>query len=131
MTPGIVKMIVLAVVLGFAFNAMNAHGLPVIRRPLRETRRFAARSTLVKPAPKKLSEVKTQLSNESKQKISIAPQKQAAAPNAQQKIQAHKNVVPKTKAIHEQPKKTAQALFTTLAGAKALINLLFLLTPDP
>lgn len=120
-----VKMVVLAAALGFSFNAMNAHGLPLIRKPLRETRHFATRSSLIQPAPKKLPEAKTQPSHESKSKTSITPQK-AVAPENQYEPQKHKGITPKAGIVaikpDEQPKKTAQALFTTLDDAKALLD---------
>lgn len=123
MAPGMFEMVALAVVLGFAFNAMNPHGLPLIRKPLRETRRFAAKSSLARPISENQPVADAQPLHEPISKTIVAVSKPVTR-KSQPVASVHKNIVPKPAA--KKPagplKKTVQALFTTLDDAKVLFD---------
>lgn len=44
--PGVMAIIALAATLGFTFNSLKSDGLPLIRKPLRETRRYTTAADL-------------------------------------------------------------------------------------
>ncbi|MCX6345479.1 MAG: rhodanese-like domain-containing protein [Armatimonadetes bacterium] len=136
LVPGIVAILLLATGLGLAFNFLSPNGLPLIRKPLRETRRFVTTSELIAQAPSHTTQaskppivmpkpeiappVKSQkpvLNDGQPSAPSTTPPK--IAPPVTTQIEEREPLVEKTP---EQPKKKVEALFTNLKDAKTLFD---------
>lgn len=144
--PGVMAIIALAATLGFTFNSLNPNGLPLIRKPLRETRRYTTAADLLTvtsrdattTAKKAISE---QPSGETKAIAQVPAEhtKPGSKPSLissvgmEKSAPAHGKVSveglhpAETKAIIHPAKslekpKQAEALFTTLEDARTLYD---------
>lgn len=61
--PGVICIAAASAVLGFTYNSLNPHGLPLLRIPLRETRPMATRAQIESKAPLFVHEKKAVLAN--------------------------------------------------------------------
>lgn len=149
----IAAIITLATVVGFTFNSLSPNGLPIIRKPLRETRRFITTSELLNSTCQTEPSIKSLVSesaaakniqpssqvsmisskDNSKKSLPVYPEQEPTPrkilspeesriikPTLSAQSPAHV-VKPTTKVedVQGKPKKILQALFTTLADAKA------------
>lgn len=121
--PIAVVIVAISAALGFSVNALRPNGLPLIRKPMRETRRFAARGQMVRPFSAKPSHKQTSKPNKVSQKpANPAMEKQVATefmplPKPATKAKAPAEAAAKQNAKPRKPAKV-EALFTTLADAK-------------
>lgn len=145
--PGIAVMVVLAAGLGLAFNFMNSNGLPLVRKPLRETRPFVSASVLLaqvpsqpkqadKPPVAEPAAMQTAPTTKAPAKppmdVSQVPTKKPAKTTprpvttpTQTPSMATPKPMPKTVSEAESktdPPKKAEALFTNLKDAKSLFD---------
>ena len=118
-------IVVQATALGFAANALNPHGLPLVRRPLRETHRLATRSEAVRAepvssTPKVISNTPPPVASPKVEPVPAPPPKLAQPAITPPKPAPAPMPLPaKPKAKPASPKKI-EALFTTLPDSKAL-----------
>lgn len=145
--PGVGAMVVLAAGLGLAFNALNPHGLPLVRKPLRETRRFVSTSELfaktpthfapadrpqaIRPMPKSADTPMPATTPQEPVAVSVPstippkPTPPVTVPvnmSVASKPEAAKKPQPRVEQTSEQPAKQPEALFTNLKDAKALFD---------
>jgi len=134
---GAALIVVQAIAIGFAANAINPHGLPLIRKPLRETHRMASKQEVMptKPAPvAAVGEKKAETKPTPSVDIKSEAQKSAEQPETPVVASKEKAVPPQVKpakptiaanSTEVKPKvkpkaKKIMALFTNLADSKML-----------
>jgi rhodanese-related sulfurtransferase len=105
--PGALIILIASAAVGLAINALRPGGIPLIRKPLRETRAFVKIERLIPPPSAKPAKPAPVHPKE----IQASPKMKPAATKP---ATAHQSV-------QHAPKK-AQALFTTLDDAKALFD---------
>jgi rhodanese-related sulfurtransferase len=128
--PGISFIVLIAAILGLTTNALRSDGLPFIRKPLKETRKFVTKTQLTsgsvittrphqaKPELKPTVDEGSPKPVEKKPAAPIAAASGAKKPLIEPQIQAVKTA-PAKNAAKPSPKPKAEALFTTLTDAKA------------
>ena len=121
-------MIAASVVIGFASNALRPDGIPVIRKPLRETRAFVPKGQLVKshpPVKKQAKQIRPTVSGKSMliplKPTSAKPIRIPTGRESKPKLVLFtpKKETPKPK---KRPTMKPQALFTTIPDAKAAFD---------
>jgi rhodanese-related sulfurtransferase len=120
---GAVLIVVQAAAIGLAANALNPHGLPWIRVPLRETHKIATSRQVLPVAPAVKPPVKpasNPLPAPAKPVQPVAPPKPTPTPAPTPGPKPNTKVQPSVEPAAK-PKKI-EALFTTLPDAKALFD---------
>ncbi|MEN6521337.1 MAG: rhodanese-like domain-containing protein [Armatimonadota bacterium] len=146
--PGTCCIVILAAGLGFTCNAIRSDGLPLVRKPLRETRAYATKAQMASNAPinvnnskpvtsipkitvaeaKKDSTASDAVDKEVKDSVTIAKDTRAVPITDETKPQGSIKQCPKDKTVSQakpsQPhsQKKAEALFTTLDDAKTCFD---------
>lgn len=136
--PGMLLIVTLAAGMGTTANHLRPDGLPLVRKLLRETRRYTTASELLAKGTEEKKAAQEALPEEPKE-TSVAPQepvKEAEQPEnplvtptppvgetkpVPKPAEPEKAVVPAAKP-EDKPKKKAEALFTTLDDAKSLFD---------